>query len=332
MPNQPDKDFVAQYHSITSGCGFVRFEGWTTISVRGEDRSSFLHNMCTNEIRKLSTGEGCEAFFTDVHGKIVAHTFVMLQKDEIILLTVPNQAEQIIGHLERYVIREDIQLQDDSRQSAWLAILGPKANQAVEGVAATKVAELRRSWQSSSYAAEKVAGVVVRFDLVRPQGFLLRCQSDSVGQLTDSLSRFSARHVAGPVWQAIRVESGLPLFGIDFDHLNLPQEVDRNNQAINFNKGCYLGQETIARIDALGHVNKQIVGLQFAGKAIPSLGTKVTEGEKEVGTVTSACWSPKLDAPFALATVRRGSNELGKKLESNFGEAIVVSFTAVSES
>ncbi|NOY41646.1 MAG: folate-binding protein YgfZ [Planctomycetes bacterium] len=327
MPNHPDEDFLAQYQSATSGCGFVQLENWTTISVQGKDRASFLHNMCTNEIHKLSTGEGCEAFFTDVNGKIVAHTFVMLREDEIVLLTVPNQAEQIVGHLERYVIREDIQLQDDSQQSAWLAILGPKANQAIAEVAATKVVELQRSWQSNPYAAGKVTGVVVRFDLVWPQGFLLRCPNDSVEQLTDSLGRSAANRIAEPVWTAIRIESGLPLFGVDFDSSNLPQEVDRNTQAINFNKGCYLGQETIARIDALGHVNKQIVGLQFTGKAIPSPGTKVAEGEKEVGTITSACWSPKFDAPFALAMVRRGSNELGKKLESNSGEATVVSFS-----
>ena len=103
----------------------------------------------------------------------------------------------------------------------------------------------------------------------------------------------------------VRLEAGVPLFGQDITDDNLPQEIGRDKLAISFTKGCYLGQETVARIDALGHVNRQLVGLRFEGGTVPPAGTKLVADGKEVGHVTIAAWSPKLDARLAMALVRR---------------------------
>jgi folate-binding protein YgfZ len=121
-----------------------------------------------------------------------------------------------------------------------------------------------------------------------------------------------------------RLEAGFPWFGIDITADNLAPEVGRDKQAISYVKGCYLGQETIARIDALGHVNRLLVGVAIEAAAVPPQGSELTAAGKTVGHVTSAVFSPRLQAPLALAYVRRGYNEPGAKLTSTAGPARVV--------
>jgi folate-binding protein YgfZ len=124
--------------------------------------------------------------------------------------------------------------------------------------------------------------------------------------------------------EAARIEAGAPLFGRDITLENLPQEVGRDAQAISFTKGCYLGQETVARIDALGHVNKLLVGVKFAGDQLPAARTPLRAGGKSAGEVTSAAWSPRLGAVLALAYVKRLLAKPGTRLESDAGSAEVV--------
>ena len=125
-------------------------------------------------------------------------------------------------------------------------------------------------------------------------------------------------------FHAARIEAGVPLFGVDFNDSNLPQEVGRDHEAISFTKGCYLGQETVARIDALGHVNQQLAGVRFLGATIPEPGTSLTHDSRAVGQVTSATYSPRLDSPLALAMLRREHAAIGSHLQSLIGESVIV--------
>ena len=116
---------------------------------------------------------------------------------------------------------------------------------------------------------------------------------------------------------------GTPLFGQDVTSDNLPQEVDRGAAAISFTKGCYLGQETVARIDAMGHVNQRLLGLRLAGDTVPPAGSQIEVDGKLAARITSSCYSPRLSAALALAYVRRGHDQIGNRLASEFGEAEV---------
>jgi folate-binding protein YgfZ len=122
----------------------------------------------------------------------------------------------------------------------------------------------------------------------------------------------------------VRIEAGTPWFGRDVTDENLPQEVDRTPLAISFTKGCYLGQETVARLDAMGHVNRTLCGVRFPGPEVPSVGGEIRIDEKVVGRITSACWSPRLGTPLALAYMRRGHNQVGARVPSPWGDAEVV--------
>ncbi len=320
MPFSPPDSFLTDYQALTAGCGFVGLDDWSTVSVTGEDRLAFVHHLCTNDICGLAPGKGCEAFFTEVNGKIVAQVFAFALENELLLLTLPKQAPALVAHLDRYLIREKVQLQDESDRVGWLLVSGADSPQRLETPTRGMSATLEAPWGNAFCRVQEVEILLVRCDAIWPTSFFLRYPKSEKIRFESLLGKTCGL----PAWTALRVESGLPLFGVDFGPGNLPQEVNRNARAIHFNKGCYLGQETIARIDALGHVNEQLVALQFTEKEVPKPGTKLVNHEKEVGEVTTASWSPRLESPLALAMVRRGVNEPGNLLQSSYGLATVL--------
>lgn len=291
-----------EYNALRTGCGVVPLAGWSSVTLTGADRQKFLHSFCTNDVKRLQPGEHCEAFITNVKGKITGHGLVVCRENELVFVTVPGQAAKVIEHLDRYIIRENVQLRDTTAERAYLLISG--------GDSVSVPAELGQ-WMRWRIFEVEVCG-------------LLEGVTSNVDITISQLKEAGAVLCSKPAFDAVRIESGMPLFNIDFDEDNLPQEVGRDEEAISFTKGCYLGQETVARIDALGHVNQQLSGVRFAGPSIPVIGCELTMGGNAVGRVTSATHSPKLNAHLALAMVKRSASALGTKLESASGPCEVV--------
>lgn len=302
---------IAEYQALTADCGFVPLAMWTVVSLGGDDRQTFLHNMCTNDIKALAPAQSCEAFCTDVKGKIIAHVFVHQEVERTWLLTVPDQAERIITHLDRYIIREDVQLIDESETSDLTLVAGAKS--------VDMLAQL-----SSPEFMQTLLPLSGRF------GFLVKTASAATDEFHNQLASVGAVACGDAAWQSLRVEAGLPLFGVDFSGKHLPQEVSRDRQAINFNKGCYLGQETVARLDALGHVNKQLVTIRFATEDAIDSGVPLSHNEKQVGEATSVAASYAVGATLGLAMVRHEANAVGTLLDSPVGQAEVISTATIS--
>lgn len=296
---------------------------WTAVRVTGADRASFLHNMCTNDVRSLQPGQGCEAFFTDAKGKIIGHVFALAAEDAITLLTVPGQADTLIRHLDRYIIREDAQLADATGQLGWWMLFGRRAAGVLEACGAAP-ADLRNPWDHTTARMADSDVHIVRCELLWPRGFLIACAAEARERLGAELRRAGAASCTAEAWHAIRIESAWPLFGVDFDATHLPQEVGRDDQAIHFRKGCYLGQETIARIDALGHVNKRLCLVKAAQVDALPMGAELSANGQPAGRITSSCWSPALQASLALAMVRRGFSDIGAELQCGQIEAEIV--------
>jgi folate-binding protein YgfZ len=160
-------------------------------------------------------------------------------------------------------------------------------------------------------------------------GFLIGCRRGDLQWICDHFRDAGASHCHHPAFEAARIEAGFPCFLRDISDKNLPQEVGRDQRAISFAKGCYLGQETVARIDALGHVNKLLCGLRFFQPAIPPRGMELLVGEKRVGEVTSATFSPRLGGPLAFAYLRRGHEKPGSRAASPLGPADVIALPLV---
>jgi tRNA-modifying protein YgfZ len=319
------KDEVLQleYDAAIAGAGVVRLRDWSTVRAAGNDRATFLHNMCTNDVKSLTAGEGGEAFFTDVKGKIVAHGFLLAGGDAMEIVMVPGTAGRLMGQLDRYVIREDVALSDRSSEVAWLLAFGERAGVVLEQVVGSGVGDLATAWTHRTFDVACVGVEAVRCELPWVGGFLIGCAMDAAAAIEAKLVEAGAILGSESLWNMVRVDSNWPLWGVDFDESNLPQEVSRDAAAISFRKGCYLGQETVARIDALGHVNKQLVAVRFGGDAVPEIGAELLQGEQVVGRVTSSCWSPRSAKPQAIAMVKRGANAAGTSLAWSGGTGIV---------
>ncbi|TWU28570.1 CAF17-like 4Fe-4S cluster assembly/insertion protein YgfZ [Bythopirellula polymerisocia] len=309
------------YRTLSQECGVVALSNWSQVDVTGIDRATFLHNFCTNDVRRLVPGQCCEAFLPNVKGKIQAHLFLFVEMDRICLLSVPGQADQIIAHLGRHIIREDVELADSTGKDTWSIIVGPAAEHLFASLPEVKGELPTEPYQHITCQIEGRQCLVARLPLLWPGGFVLR--SEGTGPITE-IFELPMIDTSSPAWTSLRVESQFPLFDTDFDDSNLPQEVNRDTQAISFTKGCYLGQETVARIDALGHVNKKLVIVSLDGEATPKSGTKLLRGDQEGGTITTSCWSPRMSRPAALAMVKREANHLGSELKCPAGTAVVV--------
>lgn len=313
------------YNALTSAAGFVELDDWSCIEVTGADRAKFLHNMCTNDVLGLAPGQGCEAFFTDVKAHILAHMLISCREESLVLIRSAPLAADLIGHLDHYVIREDVQLYDRTGDVRYLFVSGTNAGERLCGI----VTELDVSSKLSAplaHAPVEIGGVscaLIRLPILA-LAWLIECPWIAVRQVCEQLVASGMTRCDQEAWEAVRIESGFPLDRVDITEQNLPQEIARNEQAINFKKGCYLGQETVARIDALGHVNQTLVGVKFAGSHVPPRDTPLMADGKPAGRVTSACYSPRYEAPLALALVRRGHNSPGTRLQCDLGEAEAV--------
>ncbi len=315
-------EFDTQYAALTRGVGFVDFEGRTQLELTGTDRASFLHNLTTNAVRDLPIGSGCEAFILNVKGHVVGHVFMFAGPNSHIVETVAGQAAALLAHLDRYLIREDVQLHDRSMEWAEIFLSGPQAELLLLNM------NLPVPQDRLAHTATQIAAISVwirRVDLAGPCGFMIAFCRDAFIDVEAAVMAAGAIRCGADVFETARIEYGTPFFGQDISPENLPQEIDRTPQAISFIKGCYLGQETVARIDALGHVNRLLRGVKYTGDTIPEPSNNLRLCDKVVGQVTSACWSPRLAAPLAIGYVRRENSNPGETLEAPTGTAEIVS-------
>lgn len=264
--------------------------------MRGNDRRKFLHNFCTNEIQGLADGDTREAFVPDRSGHVLAHVWVIAQPGELWLHSLASPVDALKQHLEKYVITEDVTIEDATSTTSRVVVCGADAE-----AAATAIVNL-------------IEPVVSR-------GRVKWLDAEDVLLWTDSTvaSEFSLAAVAAGLtlgspdeWETRRIAALLPIHGRDVSVEHFAQEVDRTRQAISFSKGCYLGQETIARIDSRGHVNRLLRGLVFDGDLRPVTGAGVRARDEsaptgqEVGQVSSV--APRVGTTgmaAAMAMVRR---------------------------
>jgi folate-binding protein YgfZ len=311
-----------EYLALTQGAGIVDFSHRSRLEAAGDDRLSFLHKLSSNDVNGLPPGGGCEAFFLDARGHILGHAFLISTRHSIVIETVSGRNEALLAHLDRYLIREKVALHDRTNDWAELLVAGARSQEVLTSLAAGELPDRRLASAEVELAGQPT--LLVRVEMTRPGGYLLFLRDRAaIPKMVERLQDAGAVLCGQDAFEAARIEAGFPLYGPDISDKNLPQEVSRNDLAISFRKGCYLGQETVARIDALGHVNKALVRLRFEGEAVPPAGTELIAGEVDVGQVTSAAFSPGAKTAVALAYVRRGSNEPGIKLASAFGPAVV---------
>jgi aminomethyltransferase len=285
---------------------------------------AFLQNLLTNDITRLSAGTGCEAALLTANAKLTATLMVLADPECLWLLCDAERAAVVTQTLERYVFSERVHLTNHERRSAVLALQGPRTLEWLGGVVGQELS-LSKPGDHVSCVIRGIAVRLVRHSLTGDVGVLCVCPAERALDLWEQLP--VGGRPFGPTlvgWEALntaRIEAGIPWFGIDMDESNLLPETGLETIAVSETKGCYLGQEIVARMQTYGSANKKLMGLLIEDSRMAGPGSRMLRGREEVGSVTSACYSPTLQRPIARGYLKRGSYDPGTRVEILAGDA-----------
>jgi folate-binding protein YgfZ len=284
---------VADYGVLTEGCGLLDRSERGKLALTGPGAKEFLEGQVTNDVEALNSGQGVYAAFLSPKGKMLGDLRVLDLGDELFLDTERSALQDLFNMIRRYRIGFDVELHKRTVERGLLSLIGPEAH-AVAG--ARDLPE-----QEHANAAGDVDGTSVRM-VVTDVGVDLLCDAADTDTLAAALRGRGAADVDEAAAEVLRVETGRPRYGIDLDDTVIPQEAGLNERAVSFTKGCYVGQETVARLHYRGKPNRHLRGLRLSAPA--ALGDELRLGEKVVGRVGTAVVSPR-HGPVALALVRR---------------------------
>lgn len=312
-------DPLVEHAAMGSAVGLLDLTFRSRLCLTGNDRLRFLNGQVTNNVKDLKPGTGCYAALVTAKGKLQSDLNVYCLPDEVLLDFEPGLSALVTERFEKFVIADDVQVVDVAPHYGLLSLQGPKAAEVLANVFPSLqlpttplvFVSLSEPALGEIYCVNQPRGASAGFDLFIPVA-ALEAAADRLLRAVQSLGG----HPCG--WQAletIRIESGLPRFGADMDESNLAPEAIES-RAISYSKGCYIGQEVIARIRTYGQVAKSLRGLLLpdALSTLPAHGDKLFHEGKEVGYVTSAVVSPTLRCNIALGYVRRECNQPGTEL------------------
>jgi len=296
-----DTDTIgAEYRVLLEGCGLLDRSERGKLALGGPDAVEFLNGQVTNELMTLHPGEGRYAAFLTHKGKMLGDLRILAlgggeeeAPSELLLDTERSALQALFDMIRRFKVGFEVELDKRTLERGLLSLIGP---QAASVAGADRLGQAEHA--NVRLAVDGVATLAVRTDL----GVDLFCDAADTDTLRQVLCERGAAVISEPAAEILRVEHGRPRFGIDLDETVIPQEAGLNRRAVSFTKGCYVGQETVARLYYKGKPNRHLRGLHLSGHA--ALGDELRLAERSVGRLGSTVTSPRL-GPIALALVRR---------------------------
>jgi tRNA-modifying protein YgfZ len=276
---------TSDYQRLRESAGLVDRTGRGVLLLTGAEAAEYLQGQVTNEVGALAPGEGCYAALLTHKGKVVADMRILRGPDWLLVDTEAHALPALRRNVEMYSIGRDVQLADQTGERAILSLIGPAARTALD---AEPPAD-EHAWVEGDH------GLYVATDL----GVDVICAADAADAAKEALGVDPVELDAA---ECVRVESGRPRHGLDFDAETIPQEAGLNDRAVSFTKGCYVGQETVARLHYKGKPNRHLRGLKLSEPG--HTGDPVTFGDREIGRLGSTAVSP-VHGPIALALIRR---------------------------
>jgi folate-binding protein YgfZ len=299
------------YHAARHGAAVLR-QTWNSgvIRLAGPDRISWLQGMVTNDVEKLLPGQGAYAAHLNAQGKIVAQMAMLADADVIWLALETSNVKKLNEVLERMIVMEDVQSEDHSGDFESIAVIGPAATSVLE----SWLAEPLRLNATYDHRAFLKCPRIVRDEL----GYSVWADVSKVNAVQDGLVSAGATPIDEATWNIVRTEVGLPIYGVDIDESTTLPEL--GEKGIRYDKGCYIGQEVVARIKYIGHVNRRFMGFISDADKLPEKGSTVRAGGKDVGYITSSVVSPQLEKAVALGFVNRVAAVSGTSVELMSGD------------
>jgi folate-binding protein YgfZ len=281
------------YDALRNHAAWLDLSARGKIKLTGEDRARLLHAMTTNHIQQLMPGSGCYAFFLNDKGRVLADANVLCRPDYFLLDVEPETRQPLYQHLDRFIIADDVTLEDVTDATATIAIEGPEADSVLERAGAP-VPEADYS------SADWDGALVARVNSTGSSGFFVFAPASEKSALISRLEAAGAEPADAEAARVVRLEHGKPRYGEDISERFLAQEANQP-QALNFSKGCYLGQEIVERVRSRGQIHRELRPLTLETKEPPAPGTKLADATE----ITSAAYSPAMDKVVALAYVRK---------------------------
>lgn len=325
--------FLRQYRAVREYAGLVNRDSKGLIQVTGPDRLSFLHALLSNDVTGLPVDGFCHAALLTARGRLLADLWVYHLADFVLIEAERSRIPTLLEALERYIIMDDVKLEDISDQWGQSSLQGPLSGKLIEGwlgVAPSDEQLLQR------FEVSGISGLIARRPGLADLGFeLFVPRMDRAAleqQIKDEAKRrgMEIEEIGEEAEECLRLEQGIPRFGVDMDETTIPLEVGLTD-AISYSKGCYVGQEVVAKATHVGGVPRLLSRLRIESSEIPPVGAPILDSEdREVGRVTSSTFSPALGTAIGLGLVRRQLAEPGYRLwirqaDSSKLPAVVVS-------
>jgi folate-binding protein YgfZ len=296
-----------QYNAAKKGAALIDRSAQGKVALTGADRAAFLHSLLTNDIARLTPGTGTYAAYLTPQGRMISDMRVVESGPEMLLDVEPSSGDALSERLDKLIFSEDVQVKNVTRQLAEVGVHGPLAAHALQAAVGIPAARLESLGQYDNVRAPGSAVTVVRDDAFGVSGFDVYVPDEAAGRLMDALTSAGAVTVNEETAEALRIEAGRPRFAVDMDTDTIPLEAGIEERAISLTKGCYVGQEVIVRVLHRGHgrVARKLVWLDVEGPGIPARGDLILAGDREIGRITSAAFSPRANGPLALGYVQR---------------------------
>ena len=294
-----DASILEEYHQVRNCCGRFPLDDYQLFALTGEDIFSFLQTQTTNDVFLLENGQGQDSAIVDRKGKLIASFSLHKESDKSAWVLVEScQAERLKAHLETYIFREDVSILPSAHRLE--ALQGPKSLLLLDEV----LPEASVPEKSNGIQIQSGNIVLINKSLTGEEGFLLGLPGDESGR-DGLLKGGSVSCIGEEAREILRVEAGIPLYGKDMDGKNVLPETGLEHSSVSYNKGCYIGQEVIARIKTYGAPNFSLMGLEFLDSVCPQQGAEVLLDGKKIGLIKSVVFSPALGNFIGLAYLHK---------------------------
>lgn len=302
MPNATD--ISRPYQTAVTSAAVHHRTDRALIEATGADRATWLNNLVTNVIKTLKSGEGNYAFATNIKGRTVFDLNMLVLEDRLWLDVAAVRRDPALAHLNKYTITEDVTLTDKSADFTRIAVMGPRAGDIVQALGFGNLGPMA----DLQHLAGRIEGFdarMVRNDYAGlPTAEFIIAADKTIDAITNAVSGLSVERLSDETVEILRIEAGIPASVRDIDDEVIPPETGQIERGISYHKGCYLGQEVIERMRSHNILARKLVGLQPEGAETLSPGSLIKRDDKEIGRITSACWSEVLSAPLALGYVK----------------------------
>ena len=276
------------------------------LELNGHDASTFLQGMVTNDVLSLEDGQGKYATFLTRQGKIISDLYLYKNKEKFQIILPPGENSNFISSIEQFIIMEEVEIKDHSDSFSMFGVFGPNANNFLEDYPCLPTSP-------HEYVKHKNIEIIKEL-WTGETGYLVIVQIEEAVDLWKKLTTKGIQPAGLKAFESLTLESGHRLFGSELGPDVNPMQAFIENETIDFEKGCYIGQEVIAKIKYIGQVNKGLVGIVFSNEQVPEKGNKLFLNEEEVGTITRSNFSPSINKVIAMGYVQKKAMAIGTEI------------------